>query len=526
MKTFLALLLVSLIYTSSFSQTINTNISNGVTFDGEPYLAINPANPKNLVAAWMGLKLGNGSFKIAIKTRASFDGGNTWSSTVALPHMGLQYGSADPSLVFDKNGLLYACYIDYKKSPDSGGIYIARSVDGGLNWDTPSKAYDMYDDGSKKPIDRPWLVIDNSTTANFGTLYITSKPPQWVAPPNRNYFKASSDSGHTWSAIKNIDGGTHLIGNAIAQPMATPAVTTGGKFCAAYPSYVASQNLLPAIYLAQSRDKGQTFSYSTILTTPPAANDSNYKNGYLLIANPADSNQLVFVSPAATNGDADIMALHSNDGGQTWSSTVRVNDDAMANGKGQDMVWAAYNEQGKLVVTWRDRRDASPNGFWNAGYDFYYATSTDNGQTFSANQKLSSQFIAFDSLLTSDGNDFMSCAYLADTLYSVWGDTRTGKLNVYFSKTIVSSNTQVNVAQLEGEKVIVSVFPNPFSDELKILADKSILGQELLIANLSGQILKSFIIVDTQLSIDVKDLPAGEYLLIGCNTALKIFKYE
>jgi hypothetical protein len=252
MKTFLALLLVSLIYTSSFSQTINTNISNGVTFDGEPYLAINPANPKNLVAAWMGLKLSNGSFKIAIKTRASFDGGNTWSSTVALPHMGLQYGSADPSLVFDKNGLLYACYIDYKKSPDSGGIYIARSVDGGLNWDTPSKAYDMYDDGSKKPIDRPWLVIDNSTTANFGTLYITSKPPQWVAPPNRNYFKASSDSGHTWSAIKNIDGGTHLIGNAIAQPMATPAVTTGGKFCAAYPSYVASQIFCP-LFIWHSR---------------------------------------------------------------------------------------------------------------------------------------------------------------------------------------------------------------------------------------------------------------------------------
>lgn len=84
----------------------------------------------------------------------------------------------------------------------------------------------------------------------------------------------------------------------------------------------------------------------------------------------------------------------------------------------------------------------------------------------------------------------------------------------------------MNVAQLEGEKVIVSVFPNPFSYELKILADKSILGQELLIANLSGQILKSFIIVDTQLSSDVKDLPAGEYLLIGRNTALKIFKYE
>jgi hypothetical protein len=524
MKSLASVLFVVFIYTSTLAQNINTNISNGVTFDGEPYLAINPANPQNLVAAWMGLKLSNGSFKIAIKTRASFDGGNTWSTTYALPHMGSQYGSADPSLVFDKNGLLYACYIDYKKSPDSGGIYIARSVDGGLNWDTPSKAYDMYDDGSKKPIDRPWLVIDNSTTANFGTLYITSKPPQWVAPPNRNYFKASSDSGHTWTAIKNIDGGTHLIGNAIAQPMATPAVTTGGKFCAAYPSYVASQNLLPAIYLAQSRDKGQTFDYSTILTTPPAANDSNYKNGYLLIANPADSNQLVFVSPAATNGDADIMALHSNDGGQTWSSTVRVNDDAIANGKGQDMVWAAYNEQGTLVVTWRDRRDASPNGFWNAGYDFYYATSTDNGQTFSANQKLSSQFIAFDSLLTSDGNDFMSCVYLADTLYSVWGDTRTGKLNVYFTKTVVSSNTNVGISILEGPDNTLAVFPNPTQSDVTVLVTDEMKGKEIQLLDGSGKILFRKIITDTRFHVSIAQNPRGLYFIKAGNQVKKVLK--
>lgn len=62
---------------------------------------------------------------------------------------------------------------------------------------------------------------------------------------------------------------------------------------------------------------------------------------------------------------------------------MRVNDDAVANGKLQDMVWGAYNQQGHLAVSWRDRRQASTTGFWNVGYDFYYATSTNNGQTFS-----------------------------------------------------------------------------------------------------------------------------------------------
>ena len=160
-KVFFTLSIAITFCTCVIAQSTNTNISNGVAFDGEPYIVVNPVNSQNLVAAWMGLKLSNGMFKIAIKTRASFDAGNTWSTTIALPHMGTAYGSADPSLAFDKNGLLYVCYIDYQKSPDSGGIYVARSVDGGLNWDTPSKAFDMYDDGTKKPIDRAWLVVDH-----------------------------------------------------------------------------------------------------------------------------------------------------------------------------------------------------------------------------------------------------------------------------------------------------------------------------------------------------------------------------
>ena len=68
------------------AQQANTNISNGILFDGEPYLAINPANQQNLVVAWMGLNFSNGSYQIAIKTRASFDGGNSWSTTAFLPH--------------------------------------------------------------------------------------------------------------------------------------------------------------------------------------------------------------------------------------------------------------------------------------------------------------------------------------------------------------------------------------------------------------------------------------------------------
>ncbi len=513
MRTILIILILFISIQFGISQPANTNISSGVIFDGEPYLAINPTNNQNIVAAWMGMKYTSGLFRIIIKTRASFDGGNTWSTYTTLPHMGTAYGSADPSMAFDKNGLLYLSYIDYKEAPDSGGIYVARSFDGGLNWDTPSKAFDMYDVINKRPIDRPWLVVDNSNTVNSGTLYITTKPAPWISPPNRNYYKVSSDSGHTWSTIANVDGGTHLVGSLIAAPMATPATTLNGSFCAIYPSYVVSQNPLPAFYLAKSNNKGQSFNYTTVAAMAANTIDTNFKTGYHLTTSPVDSNKMALLMIKSNTTDVDIMALNSINAGQTWSNPVRVNDNTAGNGKAQDMVWCTYNEQGKLIVTWRDRRNASTNGFWNAGYDFYYAVSNDNGLSFSANQKLSSQFIAFDSVIAQNGNDFMCCEYKADTLYSVWGDTRNGKMNIYFAKTIASTNTNVGITLLEGDEPQWNIFPNPSYGDINISVKDELKGKEIILYDINGKKPLSTIIKDNITKINTNGIAKGTYLI-------------
>ncbi len=512
------LCLAAFSFYTSIGQPANTNISNAVTFDGEPYLAINPTNYQNLVAAWMGLKFSGGSFKIAITTRASFDGGNTWSTATTIPHHGSGYTSADVSMAFDKNGLLYISYIDYNPSTLTGGDFVNRSHDGGLTWDSASQVINISESPAKLPLDRPWLVVDNSNTSNFGTLYITTKPAPTIPPPNRNYYKVSTDSGHTWSTLANVDGGTHLVGSAIAAPMAAPTTTINGNFCAVYPSYVSSQNVLPAFYLATSKDKGQSFNYSTVITYIPAALDTNLKGGYRLDADPTDSNKLVMVLVSANSGDADVEALHSNDGGQTWnSSPVRINDDPTANGKDQDMVWCAYNEQGKLAVTWRDRRNAGTTGFWNTGYDFYYAISNNNGQTFSVNKKLSNAFIGFDSIIAQNGNDFMSCVYSADTLYTVWGDTRSGSMNIYFAKTIASIDSTVGITQLEGNQPQWSIYPNPATDIVNIDLNSEIMGKEISVYDIAGRKIYSAPAQSTHLAISSRSWAAGTYFIKAGN---------
>ncbi len=525
-KSFYSLLLcIALLAVSATdAQPVNTNLSNAVTFDGEPYLAVNPTNNQNVVAAWMGEVFSSGTFKIAITIRASFNGGNTWSTAVTLPHNSPTFGSADVSMAFDKGGLLYLCYIDFDQATSSGGDYVTRSFDGGLTWDSASEAVDVSDAPNKAPVDRPWMVVDNSNTANAGTVYITSKPAYWIPPPNRNYYTVSTDSGHTWTAIANVDGGTHLVGNIIAQPMASPATTANGNFCAVYPSYLNSQNVYPAYYLATSKDKGLTFSYSTVIATLFTGVDTNLKTGYRLEANPADSNEMVFLEIDSSLGEPDVMAMHSNDGGQTWSNRVKVNDDSTGNGKEHDMVWGAYNGQGSLAATWRDRRNADTVGFWGAGYDFYYALSNDNGQTFSANKLLSSQFVAFDSVIEDKGNDFMSCAYIADTLYAVWGDTRNGHMNIYFVKTIASNDSTLGITLLQGSEPQWSIFPNPVVSALNVEVSRQLLGKEISVYDIKGAKIYNSLIQSVHFTLATSNWAQGSYYIKIENEIKKLVK--
>jgi hypothetical protein len=182
--------LLLLIVFSKLLTAQNQNISNQLVFEGEPYLAINPSNSQNIVVAWMGYVFANAP-RLSIKVKSSFNGGQTWSSVVVMPHVESTYKSADPSLAFDHIGNLFLSFIDHRESPDSGGVYVFKSIDGGLTWSSPVQAIDMYADGDKKPIDRPFLVINE--TGN--QLYITSKPAPWIPAPNRPYFVNSTDGG-------------------------------------------------------------------------------------------------------------------------------------------------------------------------------------------------------------------------------------------------------------------------------------------------------------------------------------------
>lgn len=526
MKKILICCLALFYLVKAIAQPNNINVSSANFFDGEPYLAVNPVNPDNMVAAWMGFAL-SGGFKIGIKTKSSFDGGITWGNYFIQPHFSTSYHSADVSMCFRNDGVLFMSYIDYRENPDSGGVYVSRSDDGGITWSLPVLAFDAYEDGNKRPIDRPWLVIDNSTTSNYGTLYLTTKPAPWILPPNRPYLKYSIDSGLSWSAFRYVDTTGFMVGNVIAQPMGAPVTALDGSLNIAYPSYEISQSFFPKIYFARSTDRGGTFQYTDLLVNPSPVADTNYKLGYQLVSNPANANQLAYSYVSNQNGDPDIYITTTNDGGLTWNIPVRINDDGISNGKAQDMVWSDYAANGDLAVTWRDRRNSAGSGFYQSS-DFYGAVSHDNGSTFQSNFRLSSLTAPFDSILMESGNDFMSCELVNDSVNAIWGDVRSGKLNIYFAKISATTGLGTGVSEITSEESgQIVVFPNPANDHVLIKLPIVDCKLDLDVFDLQGKIIYSKKNINSTENINCDQFSNGTYsIMVRCGDSFFNTQFE
>jgi hypothetical protein len=522
---FFSLLFLSCFVTAAYSQPQNEAVSSGTIFDGEPYLAVNPTNQDNMVIAWMSYDINAGGTlleRFGIRLRSSFDGGKTWGNEVVMPHYERTYHSADVSMAFHKDGTLYIEYIDYRTSPDSGVIVVAHSTDGGKSWSTPVKAFDGYDNDDK-PIDRPWIVVDNSGTASDGTIYITTKPVFWDPLPNHPYMKYSTDGGISWSKIAAVDGGEY-VDNVLVQPMVSPAVSADGSFLAAYPSWPSV--LSPVKFtLASSKDKGATYTRTTIYVPKSGSKgDTLSKLGHHLAANPLDANNMIVAAIDSHNGDNDIYSTVSTDGGLNWTAPIRINDDPIGNGVWQDLVWANYSDNGKCVISWRDRRNGDSSGY-EKGSDIYFAVSTDGGKSFGKNIRISDKTAPFNKVLNGSGNDFHCTSIVHDSICATWGDTRNGKLTIYFAKAALSDGI-AKVVQVSQNESDLSVSANPASQKVSIALSLNELDIiQLYIYDLRGKELWHDLTEKTNIlkrTIDLSTFSAGVYTIVA-KTSQEIF---
>jgi hypothetical protein len=461
MSRFLCLLLL-LLPTVAIAQ--NQKLSERALFESEPFIAMDPTNSQHLCSAWMSGRL-VGGHPVTIVTRSSSDGGTTWSAPQDMPHMADGWQSADVSMAWPSSDTLYLCYIDYLDSTyDSGGVFVFRSSDGGMHWSQPMRAIDAKSNNYAS-LDRPWIAADHG-----GNIYIPTKPAPWHPTPNHAFFTYSNDRGEHWTEIQ-VDSADYSSEN-IPAPMGSVVAFDNGAVLDAYPFVNFPRG---GFALATSRDFGHSFSRSMLMQAVPSEKNPLVKGGFKLLVDPVHKNpfgggnHLAVVWTDARNGDYDIFCSTTGDTdvGINWGPAIRVNDDPIANGVLQDMVWPTYASDGTLVIVWRDRRNGTGTGYQSAS-DTYYAFSRDGGNTFSKNYRLSDSTAEYKPILDNPGNDFMSVVATHDSLYGVWADTRTGTVQVYFAKAALGSTSWVGEQSLSSNNVALSCYPNPASNSCKI----------------------------------------------------------
>jgi hypothetical protein len=242
-----------------------------------------------------------------------------------------------------------------------------------------------------------------------------------------------------------------------------------------------------------------------------AITDSLAKKGYLLLSNPSNADHLAFFWLLNNYGDADLFFWESYNSGSSWTTPVRINDDPIGNNRVQDLLWADFDHDGDLVVTWRDRRNATDTTFTTSS-EIWGAFRHKDSTHFARNFLISNVQASYDTILANPGNDFMCVKITNDTLNAVWGDIRNGHLNIYFQRMLpggIISSTQ----QLSSEKVpILNISPNPASNFIKV-GTKGI--KQLTIFDSFG---REFFQIDNsiakdEMTLNIREFPSGNYIL-------------
>jgi hypothetical protein len=166
------------------------NIPGTLTLNdaNEPFVAVNPVRPNNIVAAWI-----LGPFQNVI-AGVSFNGGNTWQQ-VPMPFTicsgGPFLAAGDQRLAFAPNGDLYAIAIA-GNALSIRSVSVTKSTDGGLHW----SASISMSGSTYFPNDIPALTPD-PTDARF--VYAV-----WDGNDNGHrglgVFSRTTDGGTTWES--------------------------------------------------------------------------------------------------------------------------------------------------------------------------------------------------------------------------------------------------------------------------------------------------------------------------------------
>jgi hypothetical protein len=391
------------------SCTIGGPGTSYVNAEVEPWVAVNPANPSNVIGAWQQDRWSNGGSH-GLVAGYSFDGGHTWRRT-NLPFSacagGLGYERAsDPWVSIGPDGTAYSVSISFNQSNNSNSVAAAVSNDGGQSWTNLSVLIADNEPSTQFFNDKESVAAD---PLKAGVAYAV-----WdrLESPNSNpyanlhrqayrgpaMFSKTVNGGKTWSAptqIVTVPSNEQTIGNQIVVDRQS------GTLYDFFDLIAPPQRPSPyKVAFIKSIDGGATWSKPQIianLETVPVVDPNTgeaLRTGDIIpepAIDPATGQLYVVWQDARfSGGNYDEVALStSRDGGNTWSAPVRVNKPT---GRLAFNPAVHVNSAGKVAVTYYDIRNLAAGNTSTLPTDYWMTTSTDGGKTFGSETHLAGSF--------------------------------------------------------------------------------------------------------------------------------------
>lgn|GEM_PF-2026262 len=337
-----------------FASSVVSQPSNIYTFSGDVDLGVDYAAFISSGQHYIGAK-GDTVYVVTsdggnVYCQKSTDGGQSFGLPAVVNSVP---PATNPSMRVDTGGIIYVAY------QHDADIYFSKSTDGGASFTLGVKVND--DTIPQTGQEKPSIAVNNK-----GQVFICWRDQRNSAPQTHQtvFAAASYDGGYTFIPNVQINDSTTPMGGGI-----DIGADDSGRV------YIVWEPYSGPLQLSKSSDSGETYPYRIVAG-----------NQYTFTPSMAVGNGVIGVVWENLEIINDTLQFtlyfsHSTDFGQSFSPSMRVDDDEDLTDETEPLTPSLTYKKGVFYAVWRDAGS-------NARTSFTY--SPNNGQSFLPTRRVSS----------------------------------------------------------------------------------------------------------------------------------------
>ena len=435
------------IYPSSVTQT-------------EVFIVKSPVDENILFAS--GNTLNFIPFFISEGIYVTTNGGNSWQGSDTCRGEPIAFHGGDPGITIDKNGTFIITRLG--RSPFAG-LFSHFSTDNGQTWSF-QKAISTDD------LERAAITTDAITTSPFyGRTYAA-----WVklSTPFSLAFAFTDDGAQNWSEPQQINnpinrsaGGDITTGPNGEVYVSWAGLTDTSPFKEIFVGFASSSN--GGVNWNVTENAFEVNGITGVL-----ANKGNIRVNGLpsIVVDTTDGTRRGWIyivtgqkDLAPAGSDPDIILNRSTDGGSTWSPAIRVNQDAINNGKTQYFPTVHVDKFGAIDIIFYDDRNTT-----NDSSGVFLARSTDGGDNWTEFEisDHNCKPVPIGGLGQGYQGDNIDITSTNSKLWPVWMDNSTGIYQIWTSPIEFLTVDVEDITPPPSSFELKQNYPNPFNPITKI----------------------------------------------------------